>query len=210
MYDRVTLLDLAADPVSWLLTMNAAGTNCAFKSGETLGGPTPWWTALTLRPGCAASSSCAGFLIVGDRHRPRPRAWRSGSSPSSCSRSWGRGPPGCPDRPARSTPRVDGMLRCPGVETRPGGEDSELVYLHRVGDAEPEMVVSSSGELWRRDGQRLTLADHHRSGAPVMGLLLKAVPDLLPSSVPERVRSCGRGRAPRYLRRTRCGGDDCG
>ena len=36
MYDRVTLLDLAADPVSWLLTMNAAGTNCAFKSGETL------------------------------------------------------------------------------------------------------------------------------------------------------------------------------
>jgi hypothetical protein len=36
MYDRVTVIDLRAEPPAWLVTMNAAGSNSLFKSGKML------------------------------------------------------------------------------------------------------------------------------------------------------------------------------
>ena len=137
MYDRVTLLDLAADPVSWLLTMNAAGTNCAFKSGETLR-----WTDAVVDGADPAAWVRRVEQLCGLPHRGGPLP---PSTPASLAvrfvsiflltqlgsrTTWLPRPTGAFD-PAR------GWHAQVSQEWRRvrSGEDSELVYLHRVGDA---------------------------------------------------------------------------
>jgi hypothetical protein len=55
-----------------------------------------------------------------------------------------------------------------------------MVFLSRLGHLEPELGLTSAGELWRRDERRTKLAEQHSSGDPIVWLLLKTVPDFLP------------------------------
>ena len=60
------------------------------------------------------------------------------------------------------------------------GYEPEVVFLRRVSEATPHLALTSEGVLFRRDGQRTTLTDHHRGGDSIVSLLVKTVPELLP------------------------------
>jgi hypothetical protein len=181
-YDRVTVVDLKADPITWLITMNAAGSNSAFNSGPTLlwsdavsdeADPAEWVRQAERLCGLAAPpkplppstpmSLVPRFIAIflatqlGSQARWLPTSIKA----LDHQRGWHL------------------AMASEYRRTHPG-RDSEMVFLSRLGEPEAELCLTSAGELWRRDGRRMMLADEHRSGEPIVRLLLKTVPDLLP------------------------------
>ena len=182
MYDRVTVVDLSADLPTWLLTMNAAGSNSLFKSGQML----RWSDAVS------DEADPAEWVRQAERLCGLP-------APSK---------PLPPSTPMSLVPRfiaiflatqlgsrstwllksIDAVAQHAGwhltmaAEWRRAhpGRDPEMVFLSRLGEFQPELGLTSAGELWRRDGRRTMLAEQHRNGDPMVRLLLKTVPDLLP------------------------------
>lgn len=182
MYDRVTVVDLSADLPSWLLTMNAAGSNSLFKSGQML----RWSDAVS------DEADPAEWVRQAERLCGLP-------APSK---------PLPPSTPMSLVPRfiaiflatqlgsrstwllksIDAVAQHAGwhltmaAEWRRAhpGRDPEMVFLSRLGEFQPELGLTSAGELWRRDGRRTMLAEQHRNGDPMVRLLLNTVPDLLP------------------------------
>lgn len=182
MYDRVTVFDLSVDPPMWLVTMNAAASNSLFKSGQMLR-----WSGAVSDEADAAEWVRRAERLCG---LPAPSKPLPPSTPMSLvprfiaiflvlqlgSRfTW--------------LPRsIDALAQYPGWHLTMArewrrahpGREPEMVFLNRLGENEPDLGLTSAGELWHRNGRRTMLAEQHRSGDPIVRLLLKTVPDLLP------------------------------
>ena len=182
MYDRVTVVDLAADPVDWVITLNASGSNSSINGGELLSwaaafldgaDPAEWVreaerltglpSATTPLPPSTPASLAVRLVAVfltlqlGSRKAWSPRSLHHFASDGGWYRDW-----------------------ITTWERASGRSPSELTFLCQAGVREPDFVVSSTGDLRRRDGQHFNLAQCHRPGKSMTELLLRTVPDLLP------------------------------